>query len=133
MTRSTILKKREKELRLAKNSSRKVKINVKRGTHLPQNVSISDKDQSKNNEQLMYETPSFSDPSCQKLSNNNNNSSNKKKIKILMKIIISVDRRMLVAIKVFCSMLTQVFFKTKNILRNGKKCPKNAIVGSISP
>ena len=70
MTRSIILKKKRK-LRLAQNSSklRTTKINVKRDTRMLQNALISEKDQSKSNEQFVYETCSFSGPSRQKLSN----------------------------------------------------------------
>ena len=70
MTRSTIRKK-ERKLRLAQNSStlRRTKINVKRDTPMLQNALISEKDQSKSNEQSVYKTRSFSGPSCQKLSN----------------------------------------------------------------
>ena len=45
------------------------KINAKRDTCLLRNALISDKDQSKSDEQFMYKTGSFSDPSCQKFSN----------------------------------------------------------------
>ena len=70
MTRSTILKK-ERKLRLVQNSSklRRTKINVKRDTRMLQNALISEKDQSKSNEQFVYKTRSFSGPSRQKSSN----------------------------------------------------------------
>ncbi|CAM4898569.1 unnamed protein product [Rotaria socialis] len=68
MIRSSALKK-EKQLRLARNTSKSRKIiNIARkNTRELQNYFISNKSQSTSNEQFTYKTRTFTDPSCQKL------------------------------------------------------------------
>ncbi|CAM2719232.1 unnamed protein product [Rotaria socialis] len=68
MTRSSALKK-EKQLRLARNTSKSRKIIniVRKNTRELQNYFISNKSQSTSNEQFTYKTRTFTGPSCQKL------------------------------------------------------------------
>ncbi|CAF4630462.1 unnamed protein product [Rotaria socialis] len=68
MTRSSALKK-EKQLRLARNTSKSRKIIniVRKNTRELQTYFISNKSQSISNEQFTYKTRTFTGPSCQKL------------------------------------------------------------------
>ncbi|CAF2067016.1 unnamed protein product [Rotaria magnacalcarata] len=68
MTHSSALKK-EKQLRLARNTSKSRKIIniVRKNTRELQNYFISNKSQSTSNEQFTYKTRTFTGPSCQKL------------------------------------------------------------------